>query len=141
MKNKKIFPVIFLALFCVLAGSFNVRAQDTQNIYLANEYLAKGEVDKALEIFRQLAKKKENMRVIHNQYLSLLISSGDFKTADKHLRKLVKLYPKVIVYQADQGSLLKARGKEDEAKAKFSALIKRVASSQRDSRNLARYFY
>ena len=60
-------------------------AQDTNEIQIANEYLIKGEKDKALTMFESLAKSGENIPAIHDNYLNLMLDLGKVDDRAPHL--------------------------------------------------------
>ena len=56
-KFKNLIIKIQTILVCGLIG-FSAFGQDVQEIQIANEYILKGQKDKALSLYEQLAKKK-----------------------------------------------------------------------------------
>lgn len=101
---KKIYNFIIKiqkGVLCTLIA-FTAMAQDQQEIQIANEYLLKGEKQKALAIFETLAKKQENISAIHNNYLNLLLDLGKGKQAEDYVQRIIKRDNK-INYQLDLG--------------------------------------
>jgi tetratricopeptide (TPR) repeat protein len=80
-----------IILICCLPLWINFSvAQDRQDIQIANEYLSKGDKEKALLLFQQLVKKNENIPFIHTNYLNLLIDIGKYEEAESYLDKLIR---------------------------------------------------
>jgi tetratricopeptide (TPR) repeat protein len=78
-------------------------SQNQPDIQLANEYLLKGEKNKALEMFRDLAKNESNIPFIHSNYLNTLLDLGEAAEAQAYLKKLLKRDPDNILYNLDAG--------------------------------------
>ncbi len=109
---------IVLLLPCFLA-----KAQDQTEIQLANEYLLKGEKQKALVLFQELAKKPVNIPVIHNNYLNTLIDQGKFSEAQDYLKKNSKREPENLQYKLDAGLVIIRSGDVQKADKNFKELI------------------
>jgi predicted Zn-dependent protease len=104
---------ILIILIAVLFVD-NAYAQQ-QEINIANEYWAKGEKQKAYELFKSLAKSGENLILIHNNYLNILIGLSKFKEAEDHVERMIKREPSNLDYRVDlclayvkQGDMAKA---------------------------------
>jgi tetratricopeptide (TPR) repeat protein len=79
-------------------------------IDLANEYFDNREYEKALEIYERLAKRQENIPLIHKNYLEALKETNNPKEAEKYLKRLLKSDPYSPQFNADYAILLKDRG-------------------------------
>ena len=78
-------------MLMLIATSYTTTfAQDTMEIQIANEYLLKGEKQKALESYQTLAKKNENIAIIHSDYLNLLLDMSQFKQAENYVEKAIR---------------------------------------------------
>ena len=126
-------------LITFLIGA-NILAQKSDDIQLANEYFIKGEFEKASDLYKSLATKPQNISNIHNNYFSLLLELKDYKTADKYLKRINKLFPQNVYYQIDQGILLGNIGKEQDAEKVFDALINKYRSNEYSIRLASQYF-
>ena len=98
-------------------------AQDRQDIQLANEYITKGEKEKALLVFQQLVKKNENIPFVHTSYFNLLIDMGKFDEAEDYVQRLNRKDDK-LSYRLDLGVLYFRSGNLPKADKYLNALIK-----------------
>jgi predicted Zn-dependent protease len=103
---------------------FGVSGQDQNEIKIANEYLLKGEKEKALISYRALARKPENIQVIHNNYFNLLLDLNKFKDAEEYIDRVIKLNPNYSSYRVDLGIIYIKSGEEQKADRYFKSLIK-----------------
>jgi tetratricopeptide (TPR) repeat protein len=115
---KFILPIILLVCFTISATA------QQQDINIANEYWAKGEKDKAYELFKSLAKSSENLPLIHNNYLNVLLTLSKFKEAEDHVEKMVKRDPTNLDYRVDLGLTHVKQGDLPKAEKYFRAVIK-----------------
>jgi tetratricopeptide (TPR) repeat protein len=128
-------------LLIVLLLSYSlVKAQDQVDIQLANEYLLKGEKQKALVLFQDLAKKQINIPVIHNNYLNTLIDQGKFSDAQEYLKKNLKREPENLQYKLDAGLVLLRSGDVQKADREFKELIEGNKIKQGRVKSMSDYF-
>ncbi len=116
------------------------QAQKMDQIDLANEYYSLGELEKAKEIYRDLAKNPKNIPLIHNNYFELLLSMSDFKTAERYINMAIRTYPDNIIYAVDKGLIYGRQGQLTDEKAYYEALLNQVKSNERKLRLMAHYF-
>ena len=114
--------IILLIQSLVLCGNIGF-AQDRQDIQLANEYIAKGEKEKALLVFQQLVKKNENIPFVHTTYFNLLVDMGKFDEAENYVERLIRKEDK-LSYRLDLGVLYFRSGNLSKADKYLNALIK-----------------
>ena len=114
--------IILLIQSLVLCG-YTGFAQDRQDIQLANEYIAKGEKEKALLVFQQLVKKNENIPFVHTSYFNLLVDMGKFDEAEDYVERLIRKEDK-LSYRLDLGVLYFRSGNLTKADKYLNALIK-----------------
>ena len=81
----KVFGIVSYLTFL----SFGVYAQNTQDIQLANEYVLKGEKQKALSLYEELAKNDNNIPSIHNNYFNVLLDLNKYDEAKDYLKKIL----------------------------------------------------
>jgi len=131
---------------CVLLSS-SAYSQDLQEIQIANEYILKGEKDKALALYEQLIKKNENIALVHTNYLNLLLDVGNFKDAEEYVERLIKRDGK-FNYRLDLGIIYVRSGDIAKADKYFKSIIKsqaddpyklKATSDYLASRNLVDY--
>ncbi|MBX2913792.1 MAG: tetratricopeptide repeat protein [Cyclobacteriaceae bacterium] len=109
-------------LLCALLYS-QIFAQDTQEIQIANEYILKGEKEKAIALYEQLAKKNENIAIIHNNYFNLLLDVGRFTQAEDYIERIIKRDAR-LTYRLDLGIVYTRSGEIAKADKYFRAFIK-----------------
>ncbi len=102
-----------------------------QDIELANEYFKQGEYEKAKDIFQKIAKDKNNIRLIHQNYIQCLFKLKNFDDAEKYLKRQIKSNDLTgIVFRSDYTSLLEMTGKFEEAQKEMENLIDLAARSE-----------
>ncbi|GHN00034.1 hypothetical protein WSM22_15230 [Cytophagales bacterium WSM2-2] len=110
--------IIGLVLLCV--SSY---AQDQQEIRIANDYYSRGEKEKAVEAYQQLAKNPLNIQAIHSNYFNLLMDMSRFKQAEDYIERLIKRESK-FTYKLDLGILMMKQGDQTKADKYFKSLFK-----------------
>jgi TolA-binding protein len=149
MDNYKYIKYLYIILLiqCIHPCANIVFAQDQQDIQLANEYISKGEKEKALVVFQQLSKKNENIPFIHTAYLNLLNDMGKFGDGEDYLEKLIRKDDK-LSYRLDLGVVYFRSGNLPKADKYLTNLIKslgddtyklKTASDYLASKNLTDY--
>lgn len=116
-----IYYIILINLF-ILCG-YSLPAQDKQEIQLANEYLSKGDKEKALTTYEQLAKKNENIPFIHNSFLNLLLDLQKYSQAEDYVEKLIRKDNK-LSYKLDLGIVYHKSGNITKADKYLTSIIK-----------------
>lgn len=109
--------------------SLSLLAQNQQDIQLANEYLLKGDKQKAIELYRDLAKSDINVPYIHNNYLSVLLDVGDSEEAHNYMKRLLRKDPENIQYRTDVGIIYARSGELTKADKYFKDLIQTYKSN------------
>lgn len=118
--------IIQAVVLCVLLCPVTLFGQDQQEIQIANEYLMKGQKDKALSLYTELAKKNENIPSIHANYFNLLLDLGQFKVAEDYVERLLKRDGK-LTYRLDLGVLYVRSGELAKADKHLRGIIKAQA--------------
>ncbi len=121
--RKNFINTITLFFLCTSVSA----AQDLQQIQIANEYVIKGEKDKALETYQVLVKNPLNIPAIHANYFNLLLSMGNFKQAEDYVGKIVRKENK-FSYQLDLGIVYLKSGNKNKADKYFKTLFKANAN-------------
>ena len=98
----------------------------------------KGEKEKAVTLYEQLAKKNENVPLIHNNYFNLLLDGGKFAQAEEYVEKLIKRDSKLF-YRMDLGIVYTRSGDITKADKYFRALIKAQGDDAYKLKSVADY--
>ncbi|MFY7908076.1 MAG: tetratricopeptide repeat protein [Emticicia sp.] len=102
-----------------------------QDIELANEYFKQGEYEKAKDIFQKIAKDKNNIRLIHQNYIQCLFKLKNFDEAEKYLKRQIRSNDLTgIVFRSDYTNLLEMTGKFEEAQKEMETLIDLAARTE-----------
>ena len=123
-----------LALLCAQLAI----AQETQEIQIANEYLLRGEKNKALAAFQQLSKNPQNASSIHTSYFNLMVELGNFKQAEDYIEKLIRREDR-LNYRLDLGILYLRSGDVTKADKYLKALIKTNADDAYKAKTISDY--
>ncbi len=137
-KNNKN-PTFLVSLVLLLTLALPSFSQNQTEIQLANEYLLKGEKEKALELYTDLAKNNSNTPLIHNNYFNTLIDLAHFSAAEDYIKKIQKRDPNNLLYQLDYGFLLIRSGDVNKADRYFKDLIATHRSSVQHIKMIADY--
>lgn len=86
---------------CFFFSILNAFSQGNQQISLANAYYQEGDLDKAISIYRDLAKEPQNISFIHNNYLELLYTKQLNRETEKYLKQVRRWSPNNIRYDVD----------------------------------------
>jgi len=139
--NNKIYKYIIvislLALF--VHNPIDVQAQNQADIQLANEYLLKGDKQKAIELYRDLAKSDANISFIHNNYLNTLLDLGEGDEAQNYMKRVLRRDPENIQFRADVGIIYVRTGDLTKADKYFKDLISNYKSNVSRTKMLADY--
>ena len=114
-------------------------AQDNSEIQIANEYLIKGEKEKALTMFESLAKNSENIPAIHDNYLNLMLDLGKFKDAENYVEKVIRRNDDRLNYRLDLGLVYLRSGDEQKADRYLKSIIKNQAEDMHRIRAVSDY--
>jgi len=128
----------FLLFFVMLSISLGLSAQEME---LANEYFKQGEFEKAKEIYGRLARDKNAVRLIHNNYLQTLYKLKNWDEAEKFLKRQIKANEQFFSYRADYALMLELIGKADESQKEFNNLIDLAARSEGTLYELQDFLY
>lgn len=112
---------------CTASVSFSY-AQNKEDIQIANEYVLKGEKEKALKVYEDLARNFINIPLIHNDYLNLMLDLGKYKDAETYVEKLIRRGDDRINYRLDLGLVYIKAGDIPKAERQFKSIIKSSAA-------------
>jgi tetratricopeptide (TPR) repeat protein len=136
--NIKYIYIIIIIQILLVSGYKYAFGQEQQDIQLANEYLSKGEKDKALLMYEQLIKKNENIPYVHSNYLNLLIDMEKFSEAENYLEKVIRKDNR-ITYRLDLGILYFRSGNLSKADKYIKAIIKEAGDDTYKLKSAADY--
>lgn len=119
---------ILLIITLITGPAFSQSVADQAQ--LANEYYVEGEFEKANDLFEKLARNKSTIPLIHSNYLSYLFQQQDFKTADKYLRQVLKLFPGNFTYIADRIYYYDVIGNENDKQDYIRTVLSKHGSNQ-----------
>ena len=135
------FRGILWGLVVIFVTSANLWGQDVQKIGLANEYFAKGEMDKAKALYEELARKNRNIPQIHNRYLNVLAQLGAYDQGEDYLQRLVRQFPDVVQYPLDLGIFYRKAGKVSEADRQITKTLQAIKSQKYQIISAAQYLF
>ena len=115
--------ITLVCLLCTINASISF-AQNREDIQIANEYALKGEKEKALKVYEDLAKNLINIPLIHNDYLNLMLDLGKYKEAEDYVEKLIRKVDDRISYRLDLGLVYIKAGDVQKAERQFRTIIK-----------------
>src|SRR5690606_22852388 len=106
---------------------------------LAVHYFQNKEYDKAVVYYEKLFDKQQT-DFYYGYYLDCLIELGDFKKAEKVIKKQVKKAPYNLSFQVDLGYIFQKSGDETKAKKAYEAAISELTPNQAQVFELADAF-
>ena len=132
-----IYKYIILIVVCL---SFTTLIAQSSEIQLANEYLQKGEKDKAYQTFKNLAKDQALHSQLYTPYFNLLLDMAKYREATDLSEKLSKSNQTNPTFLLDQGFVLLKQGKLQDAEKKFFEIIRSRSDDQYQVRTIGDYF-
>ncbi len=123
----KRFVQVFLFLIIIFIGLV-VRAQNNQDIDLANQYYENGEFDKALALYQNLAKSTKNIPLIHQNYFKLLMNTGRYAEAETYIDYVINKFPSNLYYEIDKGTIYAEKNDQTKETQYFSKIIDQIAN-------------
>lgn len=130
--NRAVYVCITLAAL-IFPG--NLSAQLNKDIEIAKSYHQEGDHEKAVDLFKKLAKEPENIKLIHKPYFESLLAQADYRQAERYLEKAIKDFPDEMRYRVDYGYLLKIQDQKEQMESYFGELI----NEQKDQVAALRY--
>ncbi len=135
------------ALACIIIISNSLHAQTNDPVQIATEYYNQGDLEKAKDEFKKLARNKRNIPRIHETYFRLLLTIEDFDEAEKYLGNVIKNYPDNFTYEVDLGVLYRTRNEEERANQLLDQVVTKVTNRaarekrSNETRMLAQTFF
>ena len=128
--------LFIILIFCIRSNSYS---QDLAQIQIANEYYSLGEIDKAIELYQKISRNQKNIPLIHNNYFDLLLSTGDYKSAEKYIDQQIKRRPDNIYFAIDKGILFSRKGDINQEESYYKKLFTSIEKDDRKTRQAAQY--
>lgn len=122
---REILLIAFLSPIILFAQNL----QDQEKIRLANEYFQQGELEKSRVMYEELADNPYNVPLISSNYLSLLQSTADFKTAETFLKEAIKVYSSNLEFQAKLLGLYSKQEEDDKMEDYNKALLSKYSGN------------
>ncbi|MFT6872104.1 MAG: tetratricopeptide (TPR) repeat protein [Roseivirga sp.] len=135
------------ALACIIIISNSLHAQTNDPVQIATEYYNQGDLEKAKDEFKKLARNKRNIPRIHETYFRLLLTIEDFDEAEKYLGNVIKDYPDNFTYEVDLGVLYRTMNQEERANQLLDQVVIKVTNGaaldkrSNETRMLAQTFF
>ena len=131
---KKLFTTIILLIATVFAI-----AQRSQEEQLGIQYYQNGEFDKAVQMFAKVYNSNPNSYIYYYYYQTLL-QTGNFKEAERVVKKQQKASPKTQRYKIDLGYVYESAGDQQAADKVYTDAIKDLPAQQNSVRELYNAF-
>jgi tetratricopeptide (TPR) repeat protein len=135
----KVISILILGI-SLTSVPFALHAQGQEQIQLANEYLAKGDKKKALDLYRDLAKNDVNTTFIYNNYINVLLDLGLYDEAQNFLKKTSRHDPQNLQYRLDLGLTYIRSGDLTKADKYFKELINENKGNMQRIKVMSDYF-
>lgn len=131
----------FFVLSLILISGFPSLCQNFEDIAIANEYYKSSDLDKARTLYEELARKPENVPLIHNNYFNLLLNSGAFEEAKKYITRLSRRFPNDLMYRVDHGRIYARQNNKEKETRFFTELIDEFKQDPNRIRILAQFMF
>ena len=131
---KRIFAKLLLLIATVFA--FAQRSQEEQ---LGIQYFQNGEYEKAVQMFAKVYNANPNSYIYYYYYQTLL-QTGNFKEAERVVKKQQKASPKTQRYKIDLGFVYESAGDQQAADKVYTDAIKELPAQQNTVRELYNAF-
>lgn len=128
----------FLLILCatLFASAQNQRSQEEQ---LGIQYYQNGEYEKAAPMFEKVFNANPNSYIYYYYYQTLL-QLGDFKEAEKVVKKQQKKFPNTQRYKTDLGYVYESAGEQEKANLVYANAIKELPANEHTIRELYNAF-
>ena len=131
---KKAFALLLFIVF--VTACFAQRSQEEQ---LGIQYFQNAEYEKAAQMFEKVYNNNPNTYIYYYYYQTLL-QLGDFKQAEKIVKKQQKNSPKTQRYKIDLGFIYESSGDAQKAETVYNNAIKELPAQSNTIRELYNAF-
>ncbi len=108
--------------------TFLSTAQSIDPVLVAQQYVNQGETDKAKAEYIKLSKERIYIPRIHDTYFKLLITTQDFKQAEKYMKGVLKEFPTQANFAVDQAVLYRAMNELEKQDEYLKSLIDQITT-------------
>lgn len=129
---------IFLLLCCTAFAAVG-QNQKSQEEQLGIQYFQNGEFEKAAPMFEKVYNANPNSYIYYYYYQTLL-QLGNFKEAEKVVKKQQKKFPTTQRYKIDLGFIYESAGESAKAEQVYNDAIKDLPAQQNTVRELYNAF-
>ncbi|MEO9487625.1 MAG: tetratricopeptide repeat protein [Ekhidna sp.] len=116
-----------------------ILAQSHDQIQLANEYFLQGDLEKAKQIYEELAENPYNIQLIAANYVSLLKSTAEYDQAESFLLKSIKTFASNIQFRSSLAGLYSESGDQEKLDSYIKQLRKESKANPFQLSILAQY--
>jgi tetratricopeptide (TPR) repeat protein len=99
-----------------------------------------GELEKAKDIYEKLSRNSRNITLIHKNYFEIMLSTNDFKNAERYIDKNIREFPDNVFYLVDKGIIYGRQGELQIENEYYEKLIDAISGDERKIRLAAQYF-
>ncbi len=139
---RKYFSLFFFCSFLTLlfpqTFSFAQNAA-MQEAELASQYFQQGDIEKAENLYKELAQNPKNIPVIHNNYFELLLNKSDFATAETYIDRAIAQYPQNVLYSVDKALIYNRQQLENQKDKVLQGLLKALSDDHQRLRMSAQH--
>lgn len=116
-----------------------VSKADNQQIEVADEYMRRDDFAKAAEFYNKLARRDENIPIIHRNYMLCLEKLGKADEQESYLKRIVRNLPKAQNYKIDLARFYASHKETEKAESIIKKLCKQIADNPNEVVNVAKY--
>ena len=131
--------LLFFLLALALSAGFGQNNQRSQEDQLGIQYFQNGEFEKAAPMFEKVYNANPNSYIYYYYYQTLL-QLGNFKEAEKVVKKQQKKFPTTQRYKIDLGFVYESAGEQEKADQVYNDAIKEMPAKEPNIRELANAF-
>lgn len=131
--------LLFFLLALALSAGFGQNNQRSQEEQLGIQYFQNGEFEKAAPMFEKVYNANPNSYIYYYYYQTLL-QLGNFKEAEKVVKKQQKKFPTTQRYKIDLGFVYESAGEQEKADQVYNDAIKEMPAKEPNIRELANAF-
>ena len=131
--------LLFFLLALALSAGFGQNNQRSQEEQLGIQYFQNGEFEKAAPMFEKVYNANPNSYIYYYYYQTLL-QLGNFKEAEKVVKKQQKKFPTTQRYKIDLGFVYESAGEQEKADQVYNDAIKEMPAKEPIIRELANAF-